>query len=43
MSLRRGGRRPANRRSDKRSFTRNAIKTHVRNIQVRPMRGGFRI
>lgn len=35
-------RRPANRRKDKKSFSRNAVKTHVKNM-VRPMRGGFRI
>lgn len=37
-----GLRRPANRRKDKKSFTRNAVKVHTKNI-VKPMRGGFRI
>ena len=35
-------RRPANRRKDKKSFTHNAMKVHVKNA-ARPMRGGFRI
>lgn len=36
-------RRPANRRSDKRSFSRNAMKVHHKNNRANPMRGGFRI
>lgn len=36
-------RRPANRRSDKRSFTRGAMRTHKRNVNSRPMRGGIRL
>lgn len=39
----RGNRRPANRRSDKKSFSRNAQKVHKANIRARPMRGGYRI
>lgn len=38
-----GHRKPANRRSDKKGFTRHASKTHKLNLRVRPMRGGFRI
>jgi hypothetical protein len=33
----------ANSRSDKKSFSRNAVKQHVKNIPVNPMRGGFRL
>lgn len=36
-------RRPANRRSDKKSFTRNAAKVHKKNMRAMPMRGGFRL
>ncbi|WNK12553.1 MAG: hypothetical protein [Microvirus sp.] len=36
-------RRPANGRSDKRSFTRNAMRIHRKNISNRPMRGGIRM
>lgn len=36
-------RRPANRKSDKRSFTRNAMKVHKKNIAPAPMRGGIRL
>ena len=38
-----GMRRPANRRSDKKSFTRNAMKVHKKNIHTGPMRGGIRL
>lgn len=38
-----GHRKPANKRSDKRSFSRNAVKQHIKNIKARPMRGGFRL
>lgn len=37
------GRRPANSRRDKKSFTRNAMKVHTKNITSRPMRGGIRL
>lgn len=36
-------RRPANRTSDKKSFTRNASKTHVKNLPAVAMRGGIRL
>lgn len=36
-------RRRANRRSDKRRFSRTAQRTHKRNIPSRPMRGGIRL
>ncbi|UOK21011.1 DNA binding protein [Chifec microvirus UA13_19] len=36
-------RKSANRRSDKRRFSRTASKTHRRNISSRPMRGGIRL
>lgn len=36
-------RKSANRRSDKRKFSRTAAKTHIRNIGNRPMRGGIRL
>lgn len=36
-------RRPANRYSDKKRFTRTARKTHKRNIFSAPMRGGIRL
>ena len=36
-------RKSANRRSDKKSFSRHAGKTHSRNLRATPMRGGFRI
>lgn len=39
----RGHRKPANSRGDKRSFTRNAMKQHVKNMPSRPMRGGIRL
>lgn len=32
-----------NRRSDKKRFSRTAMKTHKRNIPSRPMRGGIRL
>lgn len=38
-----GHRKPANRRSDKKGFTRHAMKSHVKNIGARPMRGGIRL
>lgn len=38
-----GSRRPANSRKDKKSFTRNAMKVHVKNVPSRPMRGGIRL
>lgn len=36
-------RKPANSYSHKKSFTRNAMKTHKRNIVAKPMRGGIRL
>lgn len=36
-------RKPANRKSDKRRFTKHAVKQHVRNLPNRPMRGGIRL
>lgn len=36
-------RRSANSRHDKKSFTRNAVKVHKRNIHTGPMRGGIRL
>lgn len=36
-------RRPANSRRAKKSFTRNAMRTHVKNIRAKPMRGGIRL
>lgn len=36
-------RKPANRRKDKKSFTRHAQKVHKKNLRAKPMRGGFRI
>jgi len=36
-------RKPANRPRNKRDFSRNAMKTHKRNITSRPMRGGIRL
>jgi len=36
-------RKHANRRSDKRSFSRNASKTHRKNVSAGPMRGGIRL
>lgn len=36
-------RRPANRVSDKKSFTRNAMRVHVKNTHAKPMRGGIRL
>lgn len=32
-----------NQRKARKSFTRNAIKTHPRNVAPPPMRGGYRI
>lgn len=39
----RGHRKPANSRSDKRSFTRHAQKQHIKNLPGKPMRGGIRL
>lgn len=36
-------RKPANRKKDKRNFSRTAAKVHIKNIGVRPMRGGIRL
>lgn len=36
-------RKRANRRSDKRKFTKTASRTHKRNVSSRPMRGGIRL
>lgn len=36
-------RKRANKRSDKRRFSRTAMRTHKRNIPSRPMRGGIRL
>lgn len=36
-------RKRANKRSDKRRFSRTAAKVHKRNISTRPMRGGIRL
>lgn len=36
-------RKPANRISDKKSFSRNASKVHGKNLRAMPMRGGFRL
>lgn len=36
-------RKPANSTGAKKNFTRTAMKTHVRNIQAKPMRGGIRL
>lgn len=36
-------RKSANSRAAKKSFTRNALRTHVKNIPVMPMRGGYRL
>lgn len=33
----------ANRKSDKKSFSRNAVRTHKKNLRANPMRGGFRL
>lgn len=38
-----GKRRPFNSKRNKKSFSRNAVKTHRRNIPSRPMRGGIRL
>lgn len=34
---------PANSNHDKKSFTHHAMKVHVKNIHVGPMRGGIRL
>lgn len=39
----RGHRRPANRRSDKKQFTRTAARTHGKNLPHTVMRGGYRL
>ena len=36
-------RKSANKRSDKRKFSRTAAGTHPKNIMSRPMRGGIRL
>lgn len=36
-------RKPANSTSAKKSFTRNAMKVHTKNIHTGPMRGGIRL
>lgn len=36
-------RKPANKKRDKRKFSRTAAKTHIKNIGTRPMRGGIRL
>lgn len=36
-------RRKANSRGDKKSFSRNAMKVHKKNIPYHPMRGGIRL
>lgn len=36
-------RRPANRKSNKKDFTRHAMKVHRKNIHAGPMRGGIRL
>lgn len=36
-------RKPANKRSDKRKFSRTAAATHIKNVGSRPMRGGIRL
>lgn len=33
----------ANTTSDKKSFTKNAMKVHKKNFNTRPMRGGIRL
>lgn len=38
-----GNRTPANRVKDKKSFTRNAMKVHVKNLPSTTMRGGTRL
>lgn len=41
--MKRKHRTPANKKSDKKSFSRNAAKTHKNNVRANVMRGGFRI
>lgn len=36
-------RKSANKRSDKRKFSRTAAATHIKNVGSRPMRGGIRL
>lgn len=36
-------RKPANSVRHKKSFSRNAVRTNVKNIRAKPMRGGFRL
>lgn len=36
-------RKPANTTGHKKSFTRNAMKVHKKNIIAKPMRGGIRL
>lgn len=36
-------RRKMSRRSSRRSFTKNAMRVHKKNLRLAPMRGGFRL
>lgn len=36
-------RKPANSKGAKKSFTRNAMRVHVKNMNTKPMRGGIRL
>lgn len=36
-------RRPMSRKGSKKLFTKTASKTHVKNVQANPMRGGIRL
>lgn len=36
-------RKSANSKGAKKSFTRNAMKVHVKNVYAKPMRGGIRL
>jgi len=36
-------RKRANKRRDKRSFTKNALRVHRKNLRATPMRGGIRL
>lgn len=36
-------RKPYNSKGAKRSFTRNAMKVHIKNGRAKPMRGGIRL
>lgn len=37
------GRHRVGRASSKRAFSRNAVRTHRKNVNARPMRGGIRL